>query len=319
MSKPRPPNASGPNGLRGGIKTFAPKTITGPWLEELGGSAGYKRGFTSVDYITEAQHQQLSGYKQKIPDFGNELPDDIQIKRPNSPFKYDPAHSFKSTDISPWLTSTKLMGLSTSAKKVTLLACPISFFLHLLSSSFPLLSLFFPSSFLALFHSLKQTEDDKNNVYSTVLKPVMPLNELEDYRKKWTCDINDNYRSLRWQTETLTSLNNGVLNNKFQISTVRMLPGTPKSFEIFRNQLIEKYGILSFIMLKNEIYQITQNNDFINSNEIRVGDFKNIIMKKLNISKVKLHDVNQVSSVFSLSFFSPYPFLLLVCDCFSCR
>jgi hypothetical protein len=141
-SKPRPPNASGPNGLRGGIKTFAPKTITGPWLEELGGSAGYKRGFTSADYITEAQHQQLSGYKQKIPDFGNELPDDIQIRRPNSPFKYDPAHSFKSTDVSPWLTSTKLMGLSTSAKKVMCSTFHYSLFL-----TFVDLSLIFLSSF----------------------------------------------------------------------------------------------------------------------------------------------------------------------------
>jgi hypothetical protein len=128
----------------------------------------------------------------------------------------------------------------------------------------------------------------------------MPLDELENYRKTWTCDINDSYRAYRWQTETLSSLNKGVLNNKFQISTVRMLPGTPKSFEIFRTQLIEKYGILSFILLKNEIYQITQNNDFMNSMEIGVGAFKNIIMKTLDIPKVKLHDVNQVSSILSI-------------------
>lgn len=113
MSKPRPPNAAGPNGLRGGIKTYNPKTITGPWLEEIGGPSGFQRGFTSPDYETESQHQQLGAFKQKFPDFGNELPDDRILKRPTSPFKYEGP---KATD--PWTSNTKLMGLSSTLRKV---------------------------------------------------------------------------------------------------------------------------------------------------------------------------------------------------------
>jgi hypothetical protein len=113
--KPRPPNAAGPNGLRGGIKQFQPKTITGPWLEELGGPAGYKRGFTNADYETEAQHQQLGAFKQKFPDFGAGLPDEIQLNRPTSPFKYENTKY----EVSPWLTNSMLMGLNTTSRKVS--------------------------------------------------------------------------------------------------------------------------------------------------------------------------------------------------------
>ena len=118
MSKPRPPNAAGPNGLRGGLKSYKPKTLTGPWLEELGGTAGFKRGFTTVDYETEVQHQQLGAFKQTLPDFGRELPDDVQLMRSTSPFRYDPGSTFKATDPSPWLSSTKLMGLSVTNRQV---------------------------------------------------------------------------------------------------------------------------------------------------------------------------------------------------------
>jgi hypothetical protein len=113
MSKPRPPNAAGPNGLRGGIKTYNPKTITGAWLEEIGGPAGFRRGFTSPDYETEAQHQQLGGFKQKFADFGGELPDDKQLKRPSSPFKYD----FPTSE-DPWKTNTQMMLASSTRRSV---------------------------------------------------------------------------------------------------------------------------------------------------------------------------------------------------------
>lgn len=104
--KPRPPNAAGPNGLRGGIKTYTPKTITGPWFDALGGAAGYKRGFTTYEYETEAQHQQLGATLAKAPEFGAGLPDEIQLNRPSSPFKYDN----KGVDTSKlWATNSMLM------------------------------------------------------------------------------------------------------------------------------------------------------------------------------------------------------------------
>jgi hypothetical protein len=101
--KPRPVNAAGTNGLRGGIKMYSAKVVTGPWLDTLGGTAGYKRGFTTVDYQTEAQHQQLGVTLIPSPLFGAELPDDVQINRPLSPFKNISRGNEK------WCTSTKEM------------------------------------------------------------------------------------------------------------------------------------------------------------------------------------------------------------------
>mmetsp|Transcript_26199 Transcript_26199/g.28575 ORF Transcript_26199/g.28575 Transcript_26199/m.28575 type:complete len:377 (+) Transcript_26199:59-1189(+) len=256
MSKPRPPNAAGPNGLRGGIKSFKAKTLTGPWLEELGGTAGFKRGFTSADYETEAQHQQLGAFKQSFPDFGCDLPEDYQIKRSTSPFKYEAGTTTRSSDISPWLTNTKLMGLSVTATR---------------------------------------TSDDENNIYTTMLKPTLPISQLESYRKTWTHDNNDKFRSIRWTTETQNSLNSGLTNKQFLTTTIRLLPGTPKSFEVFRDLLINKYGILSFIVLKYEFYQVNGgNNDYNNhhTNEITIIELKKII-NKLNIN-IKQHDVHQM-------------------------
>lgn len=107
--KPRPPNASGPNGLRGGIKQYVPKTITGRWLEEFGGPSGYRRGFTTVEYETEGQHQQTGARFRPSKEFGPELPDEFTTKPPSSPFKYETANSSSSE---MWMTTTREQGMS---------------------------------------------------------------------------------------------------------------------------------------------------------------------------------------------------------------
>jgi len=73
--KIRPPNGPGANGLRGGSNVYSTKTAIGTWMEEYGGPGGYKRGFTTPEFITEAQQQQ-SGYLKKAtnPGFGEPLP-----------------------------------------------------------------------------------------------------------------------------------------------------------------------------------------------------------------------------------------------------
>jgi len=111
MSKPRPANGTGPNGLRGGIKTYNSKTITGPWLEEIGGPAGFKRGFSSAEYETEAQHAQKGIMTTKPPEYGAALPDDKQLRVPVSPFRYD------SNSKEQFVTNTRLMGMSVTLKK----------------------------------------------------------------------------------------------------------------------------------------------------------------------------------------------------------
>jgi hypothetical protein len=106
-AKPRPPNAPGANGLRGGIKSYSQKTTTGQWLEGYGGPSGYKRGFTTIDFETEAQHAQLGATNQKAPEFGAELPNPAALYK-NSPRCAD---SFSTVGKEPldWKTSTALM------------------------------------------------------------------------------------------------------------------------------------------------------------------------------------------------------------------
>ena len=58
-NKQRPPNAPGPNGLRGGRNVYSLKTGVGNWIEDGGGASMYKRGFTTEAFETECQHQQI--------------------------------------------------------------------------------------------------------------------------------------------------------------------------------------------------------------------------------------------------------------------
>lgn len=67
-------NGPGSNGLRGGIKQYSAKTTTGQWLDTYGGPMGYKRGFTTSDFQTEAQHAQLGVTKKPSGQFGAGIP-----------------------------------------------------------------------------------------------------------------------------------------------------------------------------------------------------------------------------------------------------
>jgi hypothetical protein len=60
----------GANGLRG-KKVYSAKTACGPWLDAVGGPQGYRRGFTSSDFVTEAQAQQTGALISTRPkEFG---------------------------------------------------------------------------------------------------------------------------------------------------------------------------------------------------------------------------------------------------------
>eukprot|EP01006_Ploeotia_vitrea_P004380 TRINITY_DN114445_c0_g1_i1.p1 TRINITY_DN114445_c0_g1~~TRINITY_DN114445_c0_g1_i1.p1 ORF type:complete len:352 (-),score=-4.24 TRINITY_DN114445_c0_g1_i1:83-1138(-) len=74
QGKQRPPNAPGSNGLRGGKNCYSLKTANGNWIEDVGGSSVYKRGFTTDAFQTECQHQQLGYNMKKVSEFGADLP-----------------------------------------------------------------------------------------------------------------------------------------------------------------------------------------------------------------------------------------------------
>lgn len=70
---------------------------------------------------------------------------------------------------------------------------------------------------------------------------------MENYRKTW-CSDPEFQRHRRFLTET--RLSSGVIGKQFTVPCVRSLPGTPKSLELCREQLIEKYGLFSYTMMK---------------------------------------------------------------------
>jgi hypothetical protein len=96
MSKPRPLDGPGANGLRGGRNVYeSGKTAIGVWLDAKGGPSGYKRGFHTTDYQTEAQTQQLGAIGRSAPYFGAELPNPEHLHRkpPKMGDLFDPLYS----------------------------------------------------------------------------------------------------------------------------------------------------------------------------------------------------------------------------------
>ena len=73
------------------------------WVEANGGPANTKRGFTTEDFISESQIQQMS-VSGRPPVFGADLPDDIIVVRPKDVFYPSSGPSSKT-----WATATQSM------------------------------------------------------------------------------------------------------------------------------------------------------------------------------------------------------------------
>ena len=120
MSKPRtrPSNGPGANGLRGGANVYSNKTAIGTWMESYGGPGGYQRGFSTVDFITEGQHQQLGVYGPSKDNnlYGAPLPPTI------NPLDYNPNEE-KSKD---WATVSRSSFTSNAFNFFAMIVTPFS-------------------------------------------------------------------------------------------------------------------------------------------------------------------------------------------------
>lgn len=58
--------------MRGGCGGYSAKTAVGSWMEGVGGPSGYSRGFTTDEFMTEAQVAQMQG--KKMSKYGAGLP-----------------------------------------------------------------------------------------------------------------------------------------------------------------------------------------------------------------------------------------------------
>lgn len=118
-TKPRPPNGPGSNGMRGGLNTYSPKTTTGSWLEEYGGAAGYKRGFTTQDFQTEAQHAQTGARFEKIREYGAGLPlTEVVVRKPQNSDVFNPSTD-KTLAATRFQSNSQLMNVNIYNKHVS--------------------------------------------------------------------------------------------------------------------------------------------------------------------------------------------------------
>lgn len=83
--KQRPQNGPGANSLRGGINLYSSKVIIGRWQDDIGGPIAFKRGFTTSDYDTEAQHQQRGATLKAPTYYGSALPITGDLYKTESP------------------------------------------------------------------------------------------------------------------------------------------------------------------------------------------------------------------------------------------
>jgi hypothetical protein len=80
-----------------------------------------------------------------------------------------------------------------------------------------------------------------------MLVPILPRDKLNAYRQKWTTD-NEVGRKFRFQTESRQAGN--AANNKFQVNSLRFLPGTPKALENYRVKLVNRFGLFAMAALR---------------------------------------------------------------------
>lgn len=104
--KPRPEDGPGANGLRGGRNSYSTKTaLVGSWLEAHASTEqGYKRGFTTNDFQTEAQHAQLGATLKSSPYFGAGIV--IPAPKINTKDSYQSSTTVKTDQ---WKTTYKTM------------------------------------------------------------------------------------------------------------------------------------------------------------------------------------------------------------------
>lgn len=106
--KNRPQNGPGANNLRGGPRVYNNRTAIGGWIENVGGASGFQRGFTTEDFLSTSQEQQLGG--QKLKPFGANIPRIDVVANPRT--GKDLFHPRTGPGTDSWKSSSREMMLS---------------------------------------------------------------------------------------------------------------------------------------------------------------------------------------------------------------
>lgn len=93
---------------------YSLKTASSSWIEDVGGSAMYKRGFTTASYETESQHQQIGMTGKPEDEYGAALPVKYLVERTTA----DSIHPTSGPPPTTWQTQTQSMLSNAWAKPV---------------------------------------------------------------------------------------------------------------------------------------------------------------------------------------------------------
>ena len=107
IRKSRPGNGPGANNLRGGKHDFGEKVTIGGWVESTGGPQHFKRGFTTEEFLTEAQRLQMGTKKLLL--YGAEIPNEFQLNRAFDKTNKDIFNPPTKSNDSLWRTSIQDM------------------------------------------------------------------------------------------------------------------------------------------------------------------------------------------------------------------
>jgi hypothetical protein len=77
----------------------------------------------------------------------------------------------------------------------------------------------------------------------------------------------------------------GAVGAKFNVNTVRALPGTPKPYEVYREQMIARYGLFAFTVVKYHLGK---------GESMTLRDFRQAL--KDSGMEMKPYEVNQVTN-----------------------
>ena len=119
---------------------------------------------------------------------------------------------------------------------------------------------------------------------SHLLPSNISHDKLKEYHLHWSSDT-PCARNMRFTTENRRQGN--AANKLFQTPSLRILPGTPRILERFRENLIERYGVLALCAARFYIGK-----GIITCNELKVG---------INKTGIKLSppEVNQILAYFT--------------------
>jgi hypothetical protein len=224
--------AQGSNVLRGGKHTYTRHTLESNWYEDRA-EPSYEG--SRPEARTEEAARQLAVTGARIPKYGAAILDAEDRARRGA--RYDPSNT-----ILPDTHARAAGWKATTAASYRPVGDPADAVVVATSSTF----------------------------HPKLNPMVSDSDALATYRARWLNQQDGTFRD-RFRTEQTEALSKPV-GDSFKVSTVRALPGVPKSLERLRERLVERFGLQTFWLVRRAFAAMDDNGDgVLNPEELRGG------------------------------------------------